>query len=682
MDENKNPESRYDVDEEEGATTVLRAMDAEADAEEEGATTVLRADDRVVADDDNAEGATTVLTGPDPAMMGAAPAPGVPQFEDKTQMIPPMGQMSNGPMGAPMGQMPNGPMGTPMGQMPNGPMGAPMGQMPNGPMGAPMGQMPNGPMGAPMGQMPNGPVGAPMGQMPNGPMGAPMGMMPNNGQMPPMNGGKPPKAPKPPKEKKAKAPKQPKVNKDGTPKKKKTGLIVTICVIAVLALGAGAYFLFFTPEKRYERKMDTAENAMTDSSYEEAVIAYEAALGIFSDRVPAMNGLLAAQIGSGESDAARENFAEFRTTITGFDADKVAENLEDIVAFYEYADDLYSDTDSLIDAYKEGYDLTNDSGLKKNLVAVYVDRADAMDNSDYENKIAAYGDALDLDSTNESALSGRKECAYAVLDDMMNTQQYDQAESFINTYADSMSDVDFSSYTEKIESERALMTARHDLMEQVISLMSASDYAGMMDVDGSENASTVVANMDGTSYIYATDGYDSSYTGKGAGIYTYSSLLSSGYYFYYGDYENGVRSGQGSLFVKMDGYNQAYLVYEGAWSNDKPNGAGTETSVNEDAGDELVTVTRSGNLVDGLFDGDVTVSLVSNDEEYAGTYTGTFTASNGDAPDIRENYPDLDFSDVSDGATVYVILECEGSPMYWHFSKGSAAKLGIYTFDY
>ena len=31
MDENKNPESRYDVDEEEGATTVLRAMDAETD---------------------------------------------------------------------------------------------------------------------------------------------------------------------------------------------------------------------------------------------------------------------------------------------------------------------------------------------------------------------------------------------------------------------------------------------------------------------------------------------------------------------------------------------------------------------------------------------------------------------------------------------------------------------------
>ena len=652
MDENKNPESRYDVDEEEGATTVLRAMDAETKDEEEGATTVLRAEDMTPEDDDDTEGATTVLTGPEPAMMGAAPAPGAPQFEDKTQMLPPQGA----------------------------PMGMPMGQMPNGPMGAPMGQMQNGPMGAPMGQMQNGPMGAPMGQMPNGSMGAPMGMMPNNGQMPPMNGGKAPKPPKAPKEKKPKAPKQPKVNKDGSLKKKKTGLIVAICVVVVLALGAGAYFLFFTSEKRYERKMDVAEKAMTDSNYEEAVTAYEAALGIFDDRVPAMNGLLSAQISAGESDGARENFTEFRTTITGFDADKVTENSEDIVAFYEYADDLYSDTDSLIDAYKEGYNLTNDNGLKKNLVTAYVDRADAMDNSDYENKIAAYGDALDLDSTNESALSGRKACAYAVLDDMMDAQQYDQAESFINTYADSMSDVDFSSYTEKIESERALMTARHDLMEQVISLMSASDYAGMMDVDGSDNASTVVANMDGDSYVYATDGYDSSYTGKAAGVYTYSTLLSSGYYFYYGDYENGVRSGQGTMFVKMDGYNQAYLVYEGAWSNDKPNGAGTETSVNEDAGDELVTVTRSGNLVDGLFDGEVTVSLVSNDEEYGGTYTGTFTASNGDAPDIRENYPDLDFSDVSEDKTVYVVLECDGSPMYWHFSKGSAAKLGIHTF--
>ena len=48
---------------------------------------------------------------------------------------------------------------------------------------------------------------------------------------------------------------------------------------------------------------------------------------------------------------------------TGFDADKVTENSEDsrsILVNTQY--DLYSDTDSLIDAYKEGYNLTNDNG--------------------------------------------------------------------------------------------------------------------------------------------------------------------------------------------------------------------------------------------------------------------------------------------------------------------------------
>ena len=39
MDENKNPESRYDVDEEE-VHTVLRAMECRTEDEEEGATTV------------------------------------------------------------------------------------------------------------------------------------------------------------------------------------------------------------------------------------------------------------------------------------------------------------------------------------------------------------------------------------------------------------------------------------------------------------------------------------------------------------------------------------------------------------------------------------------------------------------------------------------------------------------
>lgn len=624
MDENKNPNSMYDMDDEEGATTVLSApdmnkMDMDDD---EGATTVLSASDSPFYDE--SEGATTVLSGPNP--MGMQPqnmGNGAPQFSDRTVL------------------------------MPNGPMQG--GPMPNGPM-------PNGPM--------------PGGPMPNGPMpGGPMGMMPNNGQMPPMDGKKPKK------QKQPKQPKQPKANKEGTTKKKKTGLIIAIvAVVVVLGLAAGAYFLFFTPEKRYERKMNTASEAMDASKYDEAKDAYEDALDIFDNRIPAMNGLLEAEIQAGENDDAREDFTDFRQTVSALEEDAVTENLEDIVTFYEYADKLYSDAGSLIEIYKEGYDLTADVALKSNLVDVYVKNADNMDNADYEEKIAEYNKALELDSANEKAKNGRKSCAYAVLDDMMAAEQYDEAENFISTYTDGLPDVDFSSYSEKIESERALMTARHDLMEQVISLMAAGDYAGMLSVDGSENASLVVDNMDGDSYIYAQDGFSEDYTGKAVGIYKISTLLQNGYYFYYGDYENGVRSGQGTLYVKTDGYNEAYTVYEGAWADDKPNGQGKETAVNEDAGDELVTIERSGNLSDGLFDGEVTVSLISTDATYGGTYVGTFTATKGEAPDVRANYPDYDFSDVADDKIMYVVLTCDGSDLFWHFTRGSQTLLGVYGF--
>lgn len=626
MDENNKLNSMYDMDDEEGATTVLRAPDAvESDSQEddeEGATTVLCAEDKNVEQEDS-EGATTVLTGPDPSMMGNTAHGGVqmqqPRFQEKTQLISPQqgGPMQNGPMN---------------------------------------------PMGGPV---------------QNGPMN-PMGMMPNNGQIPPVNGGG--KALKTPKNK---APKQPKLKKDGTQKKKKTGLLIAvIAVVVVLGLVAGAYFLFYTPDKRFDRNMIAADEALNNSDYDQAADSYEKALDIYSNNVTAMNGLIQAEINLGESDEAREDFVDFREKLVSFEADKVEEENDEIVKFYKYADSLYSDTDSLIDAYKEGYDLTGDSDLKSKLVAAYVDRADDMDDADYEKKIDAYDDALALDSANEAALNGRKTCAYAVLDGMMDAEKYDEAEQFISTYTDKLSDVDFSSYTNKIESERALITARHDLMEQTISLMSKGDYEGMLDVDGSDNASLVIDNMEGDSYIYAQDGYDSSYTGKAAGIYKAEELLGTGYYFYYGDYKDGIRSGQGTLFVKTDGYNKAYQIYEGAWSNDKPNGAGKDTSVNEEAAGELVTVTRSGNLVDGLYDGEVSVSLVSQDEQYGGTYTGTFTATKGDAPDIRANYPEGDFSDVADGKIVYVVLECEGSQMFWHFSKGQKALLGIYGFDY
>ena len=47
---------------------------------------------------------------------------------------------------------------------------------------------------------------------------------------------------------------------------------------------------------------------------------------------------------------------------------------------------------------------------------------------------------------------------------------------------------------------------------------------------------------------------------------------------------------------------------------------------------------------------------------------------------LSKNYPDYDFSDVAEDKIVYVVLTCEGSDLFWHFTRGSQALLGIYGF--
>ena len=48
---------------------------------------------------------------------------------------------------------------------------------------------------------------------------------------------------------------------------------------------------------------------------------------------------------------------------------------------------------------------------------------------------------------------------------------------------------------------------------------------------------------------------------------------------------------------------------------------------------------------------------------------------------MRENYPDLDFSGVTDEKVVYVVLLCDGSDKFWNFTKGSQKLIGIFGFD-
>lgn len=107
-----------------------------------------------------------------------------------------------------------------------------------------------------------------------------------------------------------------------------------------------------------------------------------------------------------------------------------------------------------------------------------------------------------------------------------------------------------------------------ETMENAEEYMSGKDYESMLSVDNSEGAELIYSTMQGDQYIYAAGEDTTGYTGTAVAL----CKCSEGYYFYYGSFEDGIRSGEGNSFMmSSDGY---YRAYEGSWADGKPNGSG------------------------------------------------------------------------------------------------------------
>lgn len=148
-------------------------------------------------------------------------------------------------------------------------------------------------------------------------------------------------------------------------------------------------------------------------------------------------------------------------------------------------------------------------------------------------------------------------------------------------------------------------------MQKVYDLMEAENYEALRELADSEEADRILTGIQEDSYIYIPK--DSMrLNGLGAGIYKYDT---DDYYFFYGNYVDGVRSGQGTSFMifKEDenksypGIVGEYRIFTGEWQKDVPNGLGREELVNAFAVNDIWigNVVSEGNLKEGLWEGDV-----------------------------------------------------------------------------
>ena len=457
-------------------------------------------------------------------------------------------------------------------------------------------------------------------------------------------------------------------NGNGGKSHKKTGLIVTLVVVVLLlAAAAGAYFMFFTPEKRLDRAMENAKKAMKEQRYDDAEKYYRDALDIDDKNMEAVNGCMDALIKAKKNEDAKAQYAKFREEIKKYSEKDVKSRGELLDEFYAKAGDMYEEgSDEYVTIVEEGYDIIGSDAIRDELVVAYIKNADDyVTYTDYDARIEVYNKALALAPDNQDALDNRAGCVRDALEGMINNGDYDGAEAFIDKYKDIVTGVDYDIYESQIETFRKNQAMIKETMENAESYMADRDYESMLSIDNSEGAELIYSTMQGDQYIYADDEDTTDYTGTAVAL----CRLDDGYYFYYGSFENGERSGEGNCFVSTG--DSTYRAYEGSWSGGDPNGAGkTIECAISDGGGEAYTCYYTGNLVNGLFDGTVSASL----EAGGSTYTGSFTASNGAVSDVSDNYPNYTFGGIY--SKIYVVME-NGTSQCWYDGFEDGDKIGV-----
>lgn len=431
-----------------------------------------------------------------------------------------------------------------------------------------------------------------------------------------------------------------------TAKKKKWLLPAIIAVIVVVAAVATAA-IYNLPANRLNRQLVLAEKYMSELNYDAAILAYKAAIEIDPKNVEAYHGAVEAYSLADNKDGFETLYADALTVVEELSAEELDATIELVKDIYLTASNVYDDNEKTAEVLEKGYEMTNnDPEIKSSLVDTYeniIDDYQKDETPDYDKLLDMCDKLLDLDAGNTDISYTRKELLADYITDLLKDGNSDTAKELIDKYKEIEPDVDYEKLVEDVinelfededyETVKKLaddfketfpdmnlddMLAEIDTLEQeaatklalmlnVFEYMSSEDYDSMLAVDGSDEAVAVVDILvahDKTSYIYIPDD-DGSHTGTGAGIYLYDN----GYYFYYGDFVNGMREGNGSTFIKLD--DKYKYVFTGEWQNGAPNGIG-----NLHREFEHGTSVSEGILVDGLWNGHVDRTCTIDNEDW------------------------------------------------------------------
>lgn len=243
---------------------------------------------------------------------------------------------------------------------------------------------------------------------------------------------------------------------------------------------------------------------------------------------------------------------------------------------------------------------------------LYYSAKEKYNSGDYDSALKEYADAVKTNIKSKDAYKGMIDC-YEM------KAAFDEGEKVLKQASEQGVD------TISIESEFRNYKENYDYMVQLSNCIQ-SDYRAALELVKSNSGDFYFQD---NKIIYVSNGLKDGYS-----VASYFSKAC-----FAGDFKNGVRSGQGVLITS----NEDGLCYiEGMWKNNTTVEQATVYEERYGSGQDYTMIMR-GNIVNGSFDGEVTMEWRKDGEDY--TRTGVAYASEG-------QYAELGTTD--DGAKIYV----------------------------
>lgn len=256
-----------------------------------------------------------------------------------------------------------------------------------------------------------------------------------------------------------------------------------------------------------------------------------------------------------------------------------------------------------------------------------------LEQGNYEEAILAFDKAIDIDIKRDKAYIGKADvyvarCDENALEDIKEVLEIaynkhyndsnvvkafisiakDLSEKGITNWALDLLNYGYELTGDKRildAKEKILKTLSEEFMIELSNLFDAKDYETIYSkLISSEAVELIGTNEPGSGYVHIIDGDDN--TGKGIGLYSDAGIGDNMIYIpygmaYFGDFKDEQRKGYGIWLAPINTEGN-YLLFEGEWNNDAPNGKG----IWRDIKDSIIFEEADGIFVNGFINGSFT----------------------------------------------------------------------------